>query len=43
MCLDAYDGYSSYVNDELRIGRIFEINENNTNKLNSYMVHYKDL
>lgn len=43
MCLDACAGYSPYGTDELRGGRIFEINENNTNKITTYMLHYKDL
>lgn len=43
MCLDACAGYSPYGTDELRGGRVFEINENNTNIIKTYMVHYKDL
>lgn len=43
MCLDACAGYSPYGTDELRGGRIFEINENNTSNINTYMIHYKDL
>ena len=43
MCLDACAGYSPYGIDELRGGRIFEIDENNNDKINTYMVHYKDL
>lgn len=43
MCLDACAGYSPYGTDKLRGGRIFEIDENNTSKLTTYMVHYKDL
>ena len=43
MCLDACAGYSPYGTDELRDGRIFEINENNTNEIDTYMVHYKEL
>ena len=43
MCLDACAGYSPYGTDELRGGRIFEINEDNTNYIKTYMVHYKDL
>ena len=43
MCLDACAGYSPYGTDELRGGRIFEINENNTSYINTYMVHYKDI
>lgn len=43
MCLDACAGYSPYGTDTLRGGRIFEINENNTSNINTYMVHYKDL
>lgn len=43
MCLDACAGYRPYGTDELRGGRIFEINENNTNNINTYMIHYKDL
>ena len=43
MCLDACAGYSPYGTDELRGGRVFEIDENNTEKIHTYMVHYKDL
>lgn len=43
MCLDACAGYSPYGTDELRGGRVFEINENDTNNIKTYMVHYKDL
>ena len=43
MCLDACAGYSPYGIDELRGGRIFEIDENNTSNIETYMVHYKDL
>lgn len=43
MCLDACAGYSPYGTDELRGGRIFEINENNTSNINTSMIHYKDL
>ena len=43
MCLDACAGYSPYGTDKLRGGRIFEIDENNTSKLTTYMVHYEDL
>lgn len=43
MCLDACAGYSPYGTDELRGGRMFEIDENDTTKINTYMVHYKDL
>ena len=43
MCLDACAGYSPYGTDDLRGGRIFEINENDTNDIKTYMVHYKDL
>ena len=43
MCLDACAGYSPYGTDDLRGGRVFEINENNTNNIKTYMVHYKDL
>ena len=43
MCLDACAGYSPYGTDDLRGGRVFEINENNTSYINTYMVHYKDI
>lgn len=43
MCLDACAGYSPYGTDDLRGGRIFEINENDTSLIKTYMVHYKDL
>ena len=43
MCLDACAGYSPYGTDDLRGGRIFEINENDTNDIKTYMVRYKDL
>lgn len=43
MCLDACAGYSAYGTDELRGGRIFEIDENKTNNINTYMIHYKDI
>lgn len=43
MCLDACAGYSPYGTDELRGGRVFEISEDNTNYINTYMVHYKDI
>ena len=43
MCLDACAGYSPYGTDELRGGRVFEIDENDTENIITYMVHYKDL
>lgn len=43
MCLDACAGYSPYGTDALRGGRIFEINEKDTNSINTYMIHYKDI
>ena len=43
MCLDACAGYSPYGTDELRGGRIFEINEKDTSNINTYMIHYKDI
>ena len=43
MCLDACSGYSPYGTDELRGGRIFEIDEKDTSHIKTYMVHYKDL
>lgn len=43
MCLDACAGYSPYGTDSRRGGRVFEINENNTNDIKTYMVYYKDL
>lgn len=43
MCLDACAGYSPYGTDELRGGRVFEINENDTSNICTYMVHYKDI
>lgn len=43
MCLDACAGYSPYGTDDLRGGRVFEINENDTNVINTYMIHYKNL
>ena len=43
ICLDACAGYSPYGTDELRGGRIFEIDEQNPETVHTYMVHYKDL
>lgn len=43
MCLDACAGYSPYGTDELRGGRVFEINEKDTSNINTYMIHYKDI
>ena len=43
MCLDACAGFSPYGTDDLRGGRVFEINENDTRAIKTYMVHYKDL
>ena len=43
MCLDACAGYTPYGTDSLRGGRVFEINEKDTNTINTYMVYYKDL
>lgn len=43
MCLDACAGYSAYGEDELRGGRVFELDEKNTSEINTYMVHYKDI
>lgn len=43
MCLDACAGYSPYGSDNLRGGRVFLINENDTDYINTYMIYYKDL
>ena len=43
MALDACAGYSPYGLEELRGGRVFEIDENDTAKVNTYMVHYAEL
>ena len=43
MCLDACAGYSPYGIDSLRGGRIFEIDEKNTNNIKTYMVHYEEI
>lgn len=43
MCLDACAGYSPYGMDELRGGRIFEIDETDTDNIKTYMVHYNEL
>lgn len=43
MTLDACAGYSPYGTAELRGGRVFEIDENNTAKIKTYMVHYQNL
>ena len=43
MTLDACAGYSPYGTDEIRGGRVFEIDENDTANVHTYMVHYKDL
>lgn len=43
MCLDACAGYSPYGNDEIRGGRVFELDENNLDNLFTYMVYYKNL
>ena len=43
MCLDACAGYSPYGSDELRGGRVFIIDENDTENIQTYMVHYKDV
>lgn len=43
MALDACAGYTPYGTEELRGGRIFEIDEKDTSKVNTYMMHYIDL
>lgn len=43
MCLDACAGYSPYGTDDLRGGRVFEIDENDTANIQTHMVHYVDL
>jgi len=43
MCMDASAGYSSYGNEELKGGRVFVVDENNTDIINTYMVYYKDI
>lgn len=43
MTLDACAGYSPYGTDEIRGGRVFEIDEEDTSDVHTYMVHYKDL
>lgn len=43
MCLDACAGYSLYGTDKIRGGRVFELDENDTENINTYMVYYKDL
>lgn len=43
MCMDGSAGYSSYGKEELKGGRVFVIDENDTDKIETYMVHYKDL
>ena len=42
MCFDACAGYSPYGTDELRGGRVFELEEG-SNEIKTYMVHYKDI
>ena len=43
MALDACAGYAPYGTEELRGGRVFEIDEKDTKTVNTYMVHYVDL
>lgn len=43
MCLDACAGYSPYGTDSLRGGRVFVLDENDTARIDTYMVHYKDM
>lgn len=43
LCLDGSCGYSSYGDDNVRGGRVFEIDESNTSDIKTYMIHYKDL
>jgi len=43
MALDACAGYSPYGTDSIRGGRVFEIDENDTAHVRTYMVHYQDL
>ncbi len=42
MCMDASAGYSSYGEVELKGGRVFEIDENDTDKIDTYMVYYNE-
>lgn len=43
ICLDGSAGYSSYGDDNVRGGRVFELDENDTKNIKTYMIHYKDL
>lgn len=42
-CLDACAGYSPYGIDDLRGGRCFEIDENDTSSIKTHMIHYSEL
>ena len=43
LCLDGSAGFSPYGIDEIRGGRVFEIDEADIENFRTYMVHYKDL
>ena len=43
MCMDGSAGYRCYGKEELKGGRVFVIDENDTDKIDTYMVHYKDI
>ncbi len=43
LSLDGSSGYSPYGIDDIRGGRVFEIDENDIENFKTYMVHYKDL
>lgn len=43
MCLDACAGYSPYGIDELRGGRVFVLHEQQTETIETHMVHYSQL
>ena len=43
MCLDACAGYSPYGIDELRGGRVFILNEQQPEKIETHMVHYSQM
>ena len=43
LSLDGSAGYSPYGIDDIRGGRVFEIDENDIENFKTYMVYYKDI
>ena len=42
-CLDGCAGYKPYGDDNTRGGRVIELNLKDLDKVNTYMIHYKDI